>query len=217
MSLGVILPCYRNTPQLGLAKPITKGAEYIRKHQAWYPPHRMPPSWRQSKMVTRRILSLPPADIPNLQLHMEQSLRKTPENLLNISFSVASEKRGGEAGTQSCHKPQPQHSNPQSEENLQIQSFFLRQGKVGISHQDLNFHNLHLRDKTPKYLTLKTNRAFVYKTQRAIANWETALKGIMCWPTHPRTPRESLQDTQPICEGDPFANLRVSTKWTVVC
>lgn len=200
----MILPCYSNTPQLGLPEPvIKKNRVYQETSGRWQIPHRLP-SWRESKMATRKILnSPPPAAYQICNYTWNKSLRKRPENLLNISFSATKKKRRGEAEMWSCHKPQHQYSNTQSERNLQIQSFSLRGERSAPHIRHPNFYDLHLRDGTPKYLASKSNRAVIHRTQRAVANWEAALKGLMHKLTYPRAPNRSssLKNTQSKCEG----------------
>lgn len=41
------------------------------------------------------------------------------------------------------------------------------------------------RDKFPKHLAMKTNRAHIHKIQRAVVNWDTSLNGLAYRLTHP--------------------------------
>ena len=55
---------------------------------------------------------------------------------------------------------------------LITQSFSLRRKSFEPHIWHPNFWDLHLKDRTPKYLALKVNSACIHETYKAIENWE---------------------------------------------
>lgn len=111
------------------------------------------------------------------------------------------------AETQSHYKLHPQYNNLQSGGNSKPRAS--PEGVKG-SYLTLTFKIHCLRDKPPKHLTLKTNKAHVHETYGALWNQGRVLKGFMPRLTKPRAQCRSshLQSIQMSYERDSFTNLK---------
>ena len=135
----------------------------------------------------------------------------TPTHVVNEGEPVS--ELVGEAGTQYCHKPHSQYSNPQLGRNSEPGVF---PWGVKALNPTLGTPNLRptLKRWAPKHLALKITRAHVHKTHKATMICETTLKGLARLDSSaPGLSAEPFEGPW-LCQWGSFSNFEVST-WRV--